>query len=198
MNPRERFVERYKEGTTPWVHTVPDFNLIEMVENWPIEPCKVLELGCGTGVEAIWLSQQGFNVTAIDGSPVAIDMAKESAKKAGYNCNFFVHDFIGDEPIDGTFDFIFDRGFFHSFRTEDERRYYVDKLSKSLSDRGIWLTLMANADVPPRETGPPARTAKEIIDAIEPYFKLLTLTVSYFGNDQKDPPKIWVCLMRKR
>ncbi len=197
MNPRDRFVDRYKEGTTPWVHENPDFNLIEIVENWPIHPCKVLELGCGTGVEAIWLSKQGFEVTAIDGSSIAIDIAKKAASSADTSCNFMVSDFITDN-FEGEYDFIFDRGFFHSFDDEEERSFYASKVASLLSPRGMWLTLVANSDSPPRDSGPPTRSARNIIDAIEPRFKLLTLTVSYFGNNQDNPPKIWVCLMRNR
>lgn len=198
MNPKKRFVDRYKEGTTPWVHSVPDFNLVEIIENWPIQPCSVLELGCGTGVEAIWLANQGFSVTALDGSPIAIDIARKSALEVGVDCNFIVQDFIDGDKMEDSYDFIFDRGFFHSFRTETERSYYAKRVSGLLNNRGVWLTLMGNADAPPRETGPPMRTAKEIIEAIEPYFSLLTLTVSYFGNDEENPAKNWVCLMRKR
>ena len=60
-------------GTT---HEV-DFNLEEIVEIWPIEPCKTLEIGCGTGTDAIWLAEQGFDVTACDHSEIAIGLAKE-------------------------------------------------------------------------------------------------------------------------
>lgn len=198
MNPRERFIDKYKEGNTPWVHNTPDFNLIEMVENWPIHPCKVLELGCGTGVEAIWLSKQGFEVTAVDGSPIAIKEAKEALAKSNTSCDFIVSDFIDDEIAGGPYDFVFDRGFFHSFDNEIERSQYANKVASLLSPRGIWLTLVGNADAPPRDSGPPMRSAADIISAIEPSFCLLTLTVSYFGNNQEDPAKIWVALMRRR
>lgn len=198
MNTRDRFIDRYKEGHTPWVHSKPDFNLIEMVENWPIQPCKTLEIGCGTGVESIWLSQHGFEVTAVDGSPLAIETAKTAANDQGTICNFLVRDIVKDEIPQNAFDFVFDRGVFHSFDSDEDRSLVAKKVSDFLVDRGIWLSLIANADSPPRESGPPPRTAKNIIEAIEPYFNLLTLTVSYFGNDQDNPPKIWVALMRKR
>jgi len=198
MNTRDRFVDRYNEGHTPWVHSETDFNLIDMVKNWPIYPCKVLELGCGTGTEALWLSENGFDVTAVDGSQIAIDIAKKAAVEKEIKCDFQVKDIIRDDINENVFDFIFDRGVFHSFDTGEDRRIIASRVSGFLKERGIWLSLIANADSPPRESGPPTRSAKDIIDAVEPYFNLLTLTVSYFGNDQENPPKIWVALMRKR
>ena len=39
-----------------------------------IEPCDVLDMGCSNGRNAVYLGQRGFNVTAIDANPGAIDM----------------------------------------------------------------------------------------------------------------------------
>jgi len=41
-----------------------------------IEPCDTLEMGCSNGRNAVYLGQHGFNVTAIDTNPSAIDMLK--------------------------------------------------------------------------------------------------------------------------
>ena len=75
MGIKKRFAEYYEQGYMPWVHKNPDFNLVEMVEKWPIKPCKTLEMGCGTGIDAIWLASQNFDVTACDISEKAIEMA---------------------------------------------------------------------------------------------------------------------------
>ncbi|MDG1732922.1 MAG: tellurite resistance methyltransferase TehB [Thalassotalea sp.] len=39
-----------------------------------IEPCKTLDMGCSNGRNAVYFGQQGFNVTAIDNNPGAVDM----------------------------------------------------------------------------------------------------------------------------
>ncbi len=39
-----------------------------------IEPCDTLDMGCSNGRNAVYLGQQGFNVTAVDTNPGAIDM----------------------------------------------------------------------------------------------------------------------------
>lgn len=43
----------------------------------------VLELGCGTGEDAVWLAQQGIRVTATDASPQMIALTAEKAARAG-------------------------------------------------------------------------------------------------------------------
>jgi 2-polyprenyl-3-methyl-5-hydroxy-6-metoxy-1,4-benzoquinol methylase len=82
MAEENRFKERYKTGDTPWDIGKPDSNLTQTVTTTPIKACKALEIGCGTGDNAIWLSQQNFDVVGIDASEIAIEKAKEKASKA--------------------------------------------------------------------------------------------------------------------
>jgi len=45
----------------------------------------VLELGCGTGEDAVWLAGRGIRVTATDASPAMLDVAAAKANSAGVN-----------------------------------------------------------------------------------------------------------------
>ena len=94
MSAEDRFTERYKTGEAPWDIGKPDLNLINTVTTTPIQPCKALDIGCGTGDNAIWLAQQGFEVTGIDASEVAIQKAREKAVKANVPCNFLALDIL--------------------------------------------------------------------------------------------------------
>jgi len=198
METGEKFIQHYKKGFMPWHHKEPDFNLIEIIENWPIAPCKVLEPGCGTGTDSIWLSQQGFNATGMDISPIAIEKAKEVGTNMKTNVNFEIRDFKTDSLSHNEYDFVFDRGFFHSFDTHLERLEIAKRISKVLKKEGLWLSLIGNSDGIKTNPGPPLRTAEQVITAIEPYFQVLSIKASHFGNDEARPAKIWVCLMRKR
>lgn len=200
MEVKDRFIKRYAEGSMPWVHKNPDFNLTTMVQQWPIHPCDAVEIGCGTGTDAIWLASHGFNVTAVDVSGIAIDIARNDAKKANSKCRFEVKDFMKDEISGRPFEFIFDRGFFHSFDKIVARKSFAARVSNILSKDGLWLSLIGSADDLPRKRGdgPPQRSALAIVKAVEPYFEILSMTMSYFGSDSPVPAKIWVCLMKKR
>jgi len=50
-----------------------------------IEPCNTLDMGCSSGRNALYLSQLGFNLTAIDANPSAIDMLQSIINEEGIN-----------------------------------------------------------------------------------------------------------------
>src|SRR5689334_1638731 len=100
MRDAEHFKRSYEAGEAPWDIGEPDFNLIHTVTTTLIHPCKALEIGCGTGDNAIWLAQQEFEVVAVDSSPIAIEQAKAKAAKAGAKCDFLVLD-VFEDYVDG-------------------------------------------------------------------------------------------------
>ena len=86
-------------------HTFADYDDLLVRHAEGLEPGRALELGCGSGGNAVWLAQRGWQVTAVDFSEVAIEKARERA--AGQNCSveFVVSDAIGYRP-EGKFDLI--------------------------------------------------------------------------------------------
>lgn len=198
MNRKIGWNERYIAGDLPWDTGKYDFNLAEVVTGRHIKPCKALEVGCGTGTNAIWLSRQDFSVTAVDITEVGIQKAIEKASEAGVECKFYVRDFMRERIDGGPFGFVFDRGCFHSFDRAADRSKYAKIVHSCLERDGLWLTLVGNADEPHRDPGPPQRTANDITKAVEPYFEILLLYASHFDSKMPKPPKAWVSLMQKR
>ena len=198
MTIEKRYRNRYKLGDTPWDVGKPDFNLIETVTKNNILSCKVLDVGCGTGDNSIWLAQNRFQVIGTDVSDIAIEKAKEKASKANVKCDFILVDFLKNKIEGVPFGFVFDRGCFHSFSSEDDRKRFAKNVATHLEKAGLWLTIVGNADEDRQGPGPPQRTAKDIVLAAEPYFEILSLQSSYFGSNRPNPPRAWRCLMRKR
>lgn len=198
MSVEDRFKKRYKTGDTPWDIGKPDFNLIEIVTKTPIKSCKALDIGCGTGDNSIWLAQNHFQVTGTDISEIAIKKAKEKASKNDVKCTFIVVDFIIDRIEGAPFGFVFDRGCFHTFDSDEERKKFAENVAACLEKNGLWLSLIGSADEQRQGPGPPQRTANDIVVAVEPYFEILSLASSHFGSNRQNPPKCWVCLMQKR
>jgi SAM-dependent methyltransferase len=198
MPTENRFKEMYKAGFTPWDIGKADFNLIEVVTNQPVPACKAIDIGCGTGDNSIWLAQNGFKVTGTDTSEIALEKAKEKTAQAKLECNFILADFLSAKIEGSPFGFAFDRGCFHSFGSEDDRKRFAQNVAAGLEEAGLWLTLVGNADEERKSPGPPQRTAKDIVLAVEPYFEILLLVSTHFGSNRPDPPRAWRCLMQKR
>ncbi|MFC1670377.1 class I SAM-dependent methyltransferase [Spirochaetota bacterium] len=198
MPDKKHWESRYEQNSTPWDTGEPDSHLVDTVKYNAILPGKALEIGCGTGTNAIWMARQGFSVTANDISPLAIEKAREKAKKNGLKINFIVSDFLNDKTEGGPFSFVFDRGCFHSFEIDDDRSTFARKISGVIDKQGHWLSIIGSCDSPPRETGPPMRSAKNIIDAVEPHFEILELRAILLDSKLSKPPPAWKCLMKKR
>jgi len=194
----EKYKERYKASNTPWDIGKPDFNLIQTVSSMVIEPCKALDIGCGTGYNSIWLSQENFDVIGIDTSEIAIQKALVEASKANVKCRFIEIDFLTNKIEGAPFGFVFDRGCFHSFNSNEKRKIFAQNVADHLVNGGLWLSILGNADEQRDRPGPPQRTASDIVDSVEPYFEILSLVSSHFGSNSPNPPRAWICLMRKR
>ncbi len=198
MTIEDQYRERYKSGDTPWDVGLPDFNLIEVVTEKPIPNCKALDIGCGTGDNSIWLARNRFQVIGTDTSEVALEKAKEKASQAGVQCGFILVDFFENKIEGAPFGFVFDRGCFHSFSSENDRRQFAQNVAAHLAEDGLWLTIAGNADEHRRGPGPPQLTAGDIVMAVEPYFKVFSLTSGHFGSNHPNPPRAWRCLLQKR
>lgn len=198
MSVEDHFREAYREGFAPWDIGKPDVNLIQSVTKLPIAPCKTVEIGCGTGDNTIWLSQQGFQVVGVDASEMAIEKAQEKTANANATCSFVVLDILKSHVEGAPFGFAFDRGCFHTVGSGEERTTFAKQVHRHLEDGGLWLSLIGNADEQRVSEGPPRRTAREIVNAVEPHFEILSLVSAYFETKLPEPPRAWVCLMRKR
>ena len=198
MTVKKRYIDRYKAGDAPWDVGKPDFNLIEVVTQRPIQPCKVLDVGCGTGDNSIWLARNRFEVVGADAAAIALEKAKEKATKANVKCDFIQTDFLNSKIQGAPFGFVFDRGCFHSFNLENDRRNFAKNVAAHLEDAGLWLALIGNADEQRQGPGPPQRSAGDIVLAVETYFEILALESSHFESNHPDPPRAWRCLIQKR
>jgi SAM-dependent methyltransferase len=198
LTTEDRFKQRYESGFTPWDIGKPDFNLIQTVTSKSIEPCKALDIGCGTGDNSIWLSQNGFQVSGVDISEMAIEKVTEKAARENVRCTFMVIDFLTNKIEGRPFGFAFDRGCFHSLKSDKERTIFAENVADHLEKDGLWLSLVGNADEQSNRPGPTQRNARDILNAVEPYFEILSLVSGSFGSNSQKPPRCWVCLMGNR
>lgn len=190
--------QRYLEGRTPWDRGEPDRHLARVLIEFEIEPGRSLDIGCGTGTNSLWLATQGFRVTGLDISQVAIERADGKAREAGVEANFLAADFLRDSLPEGPFDFVCDRGCFHSFQDPGDRSRFADRVADLLRPDGIWHSLIGSTDGPPRDAGPPRRSARDVTQAVEPHFEILDLRSTHFGSGPHGEARAWILVARRR
>jgi tellurite methyltransferase len=64
-----------------------------------MKPGRALDLACGAGRNALWLAEHGWNVTAVDGSPAAIELVRKRASALGVTVNAQVEDLEKGEYV---------------------------------------------------------------------------------------------------
>ncbi len=107
----------YLLGFKPWDTGVPPPELVAAVEGAEaLPPGRVLDLGCGTGTNAVYLAQHGWEVTAIDfvGRPLRTARRKADAAQVS---PWFVHGDVTRLPelgVGAGYRLLFDLGCFHS------------------------------------------------------------------------------------
>ncbi len=116
MMPHPSWNESYASGQVPWDTGQPEPLLVEFVTSGAVMPSPALEIGAGTGTNAIWMG-------------------------------------------------------------------------------GLWLSLIGSTEGPPREFGPPRRSAREIALAIEPALEIVELRSAEFHGANANA---WFCLSRQR
>jgi len=96
--------ERYEERGAQMWSGKPNGTLV--VETQRLTPGRALDVGCGEGADAIWLAQQGWNVTGTDISAVAVERAEAAATSLGVGVTFTAAD-TAVQPFEaGAFDLV--------------------------------------------------------------------------------------------
>jgi SAM-dependent methyltransferase len=189
----------YRDGRkAPWDIGRASADLKQTVENGTLRPCRVVELGCGTGNDSIYLASRGFDVTAIDIAPSAISQAEKKAKAAGVKVRW-LHADVLDPPKLEPFDLIYDRGCYHGVRRQNAAGYVATL--RRLSRPGTQVLILAgNANEPPPHSGPPRVREADIRADFGPGFEFQWLRETHF--DTTEPNRkgalAWSILLRRK
>jgi cyclopropane fatty-acyl-phospholipid synthase-like methyltransferase len=158
------FNESYR-GTPPWDIGRPQAEFVRIASRGEIHGRKsLMDVGCGTGENAIFFASIGHEVLGLDSAPLAIEKAEKKARNRKVPVVFKVGDALHLERLNRRFDVITDCGLFHTFSDED-RRVFVNSLKTALTNSGTYF-MLCFSDKEPADWGGPRRISKsEIIEA---------------------------------
>ena len=113
-----------------WERQVPPSDLTELIEGpAALVPGRALDLGCGTGIDSIYLGLNGWDVIGVDMVPEALAIARHNSAAQGVRADFVRGDVTRlRQVVQGTFDLLLDFGCFHTLPA-DQRPIYVDSVS---------------------------------------------------------------------
>jgi SAM-dependent methyltransferase len=190
--------QRYLNRDTPWDTDRPASELLRIVEEQAITPCRTLEVACGTGTNAVHLAGAGFEVTAVDVSRTALARAGRRAAAAGVAVCFIQADVFDLPELGEPFPFILDVGGYHALRRINEARL-VSIYERLLAPGGRMLILAGNAREP-LDPGPPTVSEQEIHAAFDGVFDIVQLREFRFDStpDGHTHPLAWSILLGSR
>jgi ubiquinone/menaquinone biosynthesis C-methylase UbiE len=189
----EKIYSDYHLTEIPWHSDKPDQELIDLIESKEINPSLVLDVGSGSGTDAIYFASIGCEVTAIDISHEAIKIAQERAEKAKVKVNFIAANFMEFDFQDQRFDFISDRGCFHHIHPND-REIFAVRINDLLKNNGFYFLRCWSDKEEETERGPYRLSKDEIRNTFLKFFKVGEIKDFRFGGRGA---RGYACLMKK-
>jgi len=183
------------DSRTPWLVTGFNETRDRLLDKYALGNV-LLDVGCGTGENAAALRACGYDVTGIDISSVAVEIAR--TKPSVSDAKLVVADFFSYSD-DFLFDIVFDHGTFHNLQDADEREKFVFQASKSLDTNGLWLNVSACADTPKTKISHGGIYLQDIVCVAEPYFEVLEVVRGPYGLlRDRDDFLAWYSIFRRR
>jgi SAM-dependent methyltransferase len=176
---RGLFEEAYL-SLPPWDIGRPQGEIIRLAEEGEIRGA-VLDAGCGTGENALFLANLGYEVTGIDAVGAAIRKANEKSRGRRVPAVFLEWDALEISGLGKRFDTVIDCGLFHVF-SDEERPLYVAGLSSILVPGGTFRMLCFN-EMEPGDWGPRRVTQNEIREVFARGWRVASIREARFETN---------------
>jgi SAM-dependent methyltransferase len=194
-----RYRVLYRVGFTPWDQDHVPAELSALVAGpTALAPGRALDVGCGTGTQAVYLAEHGWQVTGVDAVERALTQARRRAEDKGVEVKWVAGDVanLSTLGLGEGFNLVHDRGCFHDLSAA-ARDSYVRGVSE-LAAPGSTLLLLAFAHRE-RGIGPSGASEEEIKRQFREGWELVSVQ-SDSGPAPPGPmrrvPRIWYRLRR--
>ena len=184
------FFEQAYHGTPPWDIGRPQQEIVCLEETGQITG-KVLDVGCGTGDNALFLAGCGHEVVGLDSVERAIEAAQRKAEERCLSAIFIRGEILSLREIGRTFDTVIDSGLFHTL-SDTERILFVRNLHDVLVPGGSYF-MLAFSDLEPEGYGPRRITKQEIQDLFSDGWRINGIRAAVFeSRTRKEGSRAWL------
>jgi cyclopropane fatty-acyl-phospholipid synthase-like methyltransferase len=198
----QQLFEQIYQGQAPWDTGRPQPAIIKLAEAGQVRG-SVLDVGCGTGENVLYLASKGHECWGIDFVSVATDRARAKAAERKIDAHFIVGNALELGKLGRQFDTVIDCGLFHTF-TDEERPVFVAGLAEVLGAGGL-LYLLCFSDEQPGTEGPRRISQREIRDAFHDGWSVTQIEPTHFESIPRpgglefgpDGPKAWLATIER-
>jgi SAM-dependent methyltransferase len=183
----QHFVTAY-EGSPPWDIDGPQPALVAVAQE---VRGAVLDVGCGTGENALFFAARGHEVWGVDVVPLAIEQARAKSRDRGLAVRFEVGNALRLESLGRRFETLMDSGLFHMFG-DPERARFIASLEHALVPGGFCHILCFGESIP-GTVGPRAVSPEEMRAAFAHGWTVHALREARFRMRPPLPsPRAWL------
>ena len=148
----------YHDGPAPWDIGRPQPVIVRLASEGAFSGA-VLDVGCGTGENALHLASLGWSVLGVDVAETALAMARRKAADRGLAVDFAAADALQLARLGRRFETVLDCGLLHTFDA-DERPRYAASLASVTEHAGTVYVLCFSDQGP--DTGPHPISQEEL------------------------------------
>ncbi len=165
----------------PWDIGHPQPALIRLVHARELKQGRILDVGCGTGENALFLAQNGFSVTGVDVAGDALQAARTKSAERSLKAEFQLANALSLDCESGYFDNVIDSGLFHTFSDED-RPVFAAEMARVLTRGGNYFMLCFSEKEPTGWGGPRRVTKREVEGTFSPLFHINYIREEFFAT----------------